>query len=484
MAEEELSIDDIAALRICAGCIGESYLKAEIEKDGEEADCHYCKTVGKTITIEDLSHHIEYAFETHYRRTPVDPSGLEYAMMKEGGWWERHGEPAAFVIAEAAYIDDEPAEHVRNILDERTYDIEDAKAGEESPFDEDAHYEEQDVSDIEFQMDWRFLQDSLETEARLFNRSAEYIFNSIFEGLSEYKTFAGKTVVVDIGPGCEISELYRARVFQSDAELEQALARPDLEIGPPPSSVAIAGRMNPKGIAVFYGALDAHTTIAEIRPPVGSRVVVGRFTVTRPLRLLDVAALRAVAVSGSIFDPAYIRLLERRKFFQSLSARITMPVMPDDEPIDYIVTQAIAEYLANVAEPKLDGIIYPSVQTTPGARNVVLFHSASRVEMLEIPDGTDIDANLYTSTDEGPEIDYRVWERTPKVEDEIKESEPDLPVIFEPMSERNLDPDSRERSLRLEVEKLKVYHINHVSFDSTCFGVNRCRTEKWDVSPF
>ena len=35
--------------------------------------------------------------------------------------------------------------------------------------------------------------------------------------------------------------------------------------------------------------------------------------------------------------------------------------MPDDEPFEYLVTQAIADYLA--AEQAIDGIIYPSAQT-------------------------------------------------------------------------------------------------------------------------
>ncbi len=49
--------------------------------------------------------------------------------------------------------------------------------------------------------------------------------------------------------------------------------------------------MNAPGISVFYGALDEATCIAEARAPVGSHVVVAKFHLLRPVRLLDFDAL-------------------------------------------------------------------------------------------------------------------------------------------------------------------------------------------------
>jgi hypothetical protein len=37
--------------------------------------------------------------------------------------------------------------------------------------------------------------------------------------------------------------------------------------------------MNAQGIAVFYGATDASVALAETRPPVGSKVLVGAFEI-------------------------------------------------------------------------------------------------------------------------------------------------------------------------------------------------------------
>src|SRR5207248_10013811 len=118
------------------------------------------------------------------------------------------------------------------------------------------------------------------------------------------------------------------------------------------------------GVSVFYGATNPTIALAEVRPPVDSRTLVGRFEITRPLRVLDIEALRKLNVEGSIFDQTYIERLRKAKFLRWLSSRISQPIMPNDEPFDYLPTQAIADFLATRREPELDGILYPSVQGT------------------------------------------------------------------------------------------------------------------------
>ncbi|MGA8183908.1 MAG: RES domain-containing protein, partial [Terriglobia bacterium] len=87
-----------------------------------------------------------------------------------------------------------------------------------------------------------------------------------------------------------------------------------------------------------YGATDPELAVGEVRPIVGSKVLVVRFELLRPARLLDVAALRSVYVEGSIFDPKYLQSLERAQFLGRLSDRFALPVMPNDEPLDYLAT--------------------------------------------------------------------------------------------------------------------------------------------------
>jgi hypothetical protein len=406
-------------------------------------------------------------------------------MIKEGDYdWEREGQRAAEAIADAALIDEEPAEDIRTVLEDRHGDVERDRMGEEGPFDEDAHYDLIEADDIEYRENWRYFEKSLKTEARFFSAAAEETLASVFEGLADHKAHDGQSVIVAAGPGTAIPALYRARVFQSAAKLEDALKRPDRDIGSPPPSAAIAGRMNARGISVFYGATDASVAIGEVRPPVGSRVAVGRFELLREVRLLDVNVLRSVYVEGSIFDSSHIGRLQRARFLERLSTQITMPVMPDDEPLDYIVTQTIADFLANRSDAKLDGILYPSVQGITGGVNVALFHKAARVAEIELPEGTDIEVHTGVHGVEGWETDYRVWENAPppKPEPPVRKSASlfDLSsfIASPPSYHDPYDVDVRDPALRLDLETLTIHHVTAAKFDTEDHAVQRHRFEK------
>ena len=255
--------------------------------------------------------------------------------------------------------------------------------GEETEFSAGSYYEEKGTSDAAWQEEWHSFETSLKTQARFFNRTAADHLASVFDGIDAMRTHDGRPLVADAGPGAAFGFVYRARVFQSDEKLEIALCRPDRHLGSPPALVASAGRMNARGISVFYGANDPMVAIAEVRPPVGSQVAVARFEIIKRLRLLDLTALGAVSVAGSVFDSGLAGRLERAMFLRSLSGRITRPVMPDDEALDYLATQAVADFLATATSAPLDGIIFPSAQSAGDVLNVVLFHRAARIESLE-----------------------------------------------------------------------------------------------------
>lgn len=67
------------------------------------------------------------------------------------------------------------------------------------------------------------------------------------------------------------------------------------ELGSPPPDKASANRMSPAGISMFYGSDDIETVVAEIGAH-GSRshAAVGSFETTKPLTMLNLAALPAV----------------------------------------------------------------------------------------------------------------------------------------------------------------------------------------------
>ncbi len=470
---------------VCFACVGESHLSDIIHESGEEKTCSYCNAGQEAIGIEALADHIEGAFNRHYRQTSTEPNDYEHMLSRDREStydWERHGEPVVCAIVNAADVKDEIAEDVQRILEERHASFDADAIGEECPFADDSYYEEVKANDIEFRHEWMAFEDSLKTESRFFNKRVEAVLSALFEGLADHKTFVGQRVVIEAGPGTKIKSLFRARVFQSETELEKAMTQPDRDLGPAPTHLAGSGRMNARGISVFYGALSPEVALAEIRPPVGSRVMVGKFNVVRPLRILDVEALRSVLVLGSIFDSDHIRKLERAKFLGRLSERITRPVMPNDEAADYLITQAIADYLAGQA--KLDGILYPSAQVTIGKKNknVVLFHPSSRVEELEFPPNTELSARTYTEYEEGPEPDYWVSEITSSPKPPATPTPPGPVFAIMPGAQEHFKP--RPVTLQLDLESLEVRHIEAVSFRTTKHSVRRYRMDRSHLDKF
>jgi hypothetical protein len=236
--------------------------------------------------------------------------------------------------------------------------------------------------------------------------------------------------------------------------------------------------MNAVGISVFYGAKDVNTAISEVRPPVGSDVVTGRFDLLRSVRLLDVEALREVFVEGSIFDPGYLRRLERAKFLGSLSRQIAKAVLPQDEYSGYLITQVIADYLANIV--KLDGILYRSIQAGEATANVVLFHHAARAETMAIPAEAQLDASLYLSTEDGYEVDYTVWEKVPELPRKRKKLKPSLghgPAALLDGSSTDFLADIRMPTLKLDPLSVQVHHVTGATFATQSHAVSRHRIE-------
>lgn len=441
-----MSYDEVEVLRrkkICHKCVAERYLSEEIERRGRRLKCSYCGTTAKCYRLEELSERIAGAFAEHFTRTPDQPNAFESSMQadRESTYeWDRRGEPVVDAIREAAEIPDAAASDVQAILEDDHSDFDADAFGDETEFAAGSCYEERDVSDDTWLDEWRAFEHTLKTRARYFGGGAAGLLESVFGGVDAMVSAAGRPLIVDAGPGTAITRLYRARVFQSDEKLEVALGRPDRDLGSTPAALAAAGRMNARGISVFYGANHPLVALAEVRTPVGSQVAVARFDIVRPLRLLDLTAFASVRVRGSIFDPAFKGQLERAAFLKSLAMRISRPVMPDDEEFEYLATQAVADFLATRPDVVIDGIIYASAQTRLPrkggkrrvARNVALFHKAARVEELSLPEGTKLEASTSQMYEGGPEREYTVVEVVPTIEP-IREEEPTPGISTPPL---------------------------------------------------
>ncbi|RVP09735.1 RES domain-containing protein [Sinorhizobium meliloti] len=467
---------------LCRQCIGEPYLSALVATEGQKVVCDYCGSFMKALELNAICDYVDAAFQRHFTRARMEMNSYEWAAHKDpesSFEFEPNGEQTVYAILNAADVSEAIAEDIQQVLQDRYSDFEAAQIGDTTEYDSELHYEELQPDGREWQETWESFERSLKTEARFFSARALAVLNSVFSGIDDMKTRHGGSLVVEGGPGTPYEHLYRARAFQSEGKLRSALLRPDKELGPPPSTFAASGRMNAKGIAVFYGATDPGTAVAEVRPPVGCEVAIGRFRVVRSLRLLDLTALAGVTAEGSVFDPEYANTLSRMMFLRSLSRRMARPVMPDDQDSDYLPTQAIADFLATDAVTSLDGIIFPSVQVAGGKQNVVLFHKASLVEKLVIPSGAETDVDTYDMDDDGPYRNYKVVWRL-KSEEKTKDGEQgestnlfDTP--FEPPSAAYDDMDfgsGREVTLKITPKDLEVRIVNAVVFDTEDYKVD------------
>lgn len=428
-----------------------------------------------------LADHIERAFAEHYTRTAPDPDDWQLRMLrdKESTYeWDREGAPIRDALELAAGISDQVIDDVMEILSERYFDFDSAVMGEESEFDAEAHYIQTPASSTIWEENWINFENKMRMEARYFSREAADHLMEVFGGIDMLRTRKGLPLVVEAGPGQMIEVLFRARVFQASDALKEAICRPDMHLGPPPARAASAGRMNARGIAVFYGATHREAALAEVRPPVGSDVVLAAFKIIRPLRLLDLSALGDAFDGGSIFDPGLAKRLGRVAFLRTLSNKLTRPVMPDDQEFDYLPTQAVSDFLATENEPSLDGIIFRSTQADKGD-NVVLFHKASRVKGTVLPEGTSLIAHTACCDEDGWYPDYSVIEEIPNPEDQAPAT-----IAQEHSQNSNANQKPRPETLEVLPESLEVHHVNKVKVDCTTYPVNRSRRLRFNAVDF
>jgi len=228
---------------------------------------------------------------------------------------------------------------------------------------------------------WAQLHMTLRGNGRFFNDEARELMERLFGPPRGPRPFGLEVLVVPSGE----REIFRVRRAPTWAEMRRICSAPGRELGAPQEGLQ-AGRMNPCGVRVFYGSFSRESALAEVRPYVGELAVIGRFRVVRNLVLLNLPACgRAHRVS--CFDPAYVEKTERIEFYGELDAILSRPVLPDEAPLEYIASQAVAEYVKKMG---MDGIVYSSSQIGRPWRamssigeqvkvaNVVLFEPAPR----------------------------------------------------------------------------------------------------------
>ena len=480
-----MTAQDDVTKRVCHRCIGDEFLASEVKKQGARSQCSYCDETREALTLEDFANRVDAALQEHYVLTPNYPDEPEEFFQANEGSWERRGDSPEFVIASMTEVSEEIADGVKALLSDR-FSYPAGRDGEEDPYGCEAMYEERYPDDLHFHETWMAFRNELRSRVRFFSATADGNLSDIFGKLTTYRASDGRPVIREIEPGDGDSVIWRARPAQSTEELEVILKSPACEIGPPPSRLATAGRMNAQGIPVFYGAMGQSTCVSEVRAPVGSYVVVGKFQLLRSVRLLDLDALAEVSLEVSYFDPDCAERQGRAAFLRSFVSEISRPVMPQDEALEYLSTQVVAEYLANKVTPRLDGLIFRSSQTGGAGRNLALFNHACGVEPYALPKGTDVEVYIpRLDQEEDRHHEVHIVETVPSdPPDKVSPTETSrtqagyLGLLED---DGHVEFESRnDPTLRLDLESIEVLNIESVKYTFDCRAVTRYRETKQD----
>ena len=475
---------DLDSKLVCHSCICDEYMAEQVRVKATPALCSYCNETRAAIALDCLSNRIHDAMQEHFELTPGYPSEPYEFFTASEGRWERRGDPVEYVIAELGGLDEDVASDVTSLLSGRHGYWAIREEGREDPYGLEAMYEEKEAFDLGFRLTWAEFRREVQANSRFFSPGAEKLLAEIFGDLTAFNTSLGGPVIRTIDPQEQDHSLWRGRLAQSPQAIEKILNSPAQELGPPPTKLAKAGRMNAQGISVFYGGTEQSTCVSELRPSVGSSIVIARFELLRPVRLLDLGALSKAYVSCSYFDPEYPVHKARSAFLSRLVSEISQPILPEDEALEYVPTQVVAEYLAHKADSQVDGIIYPSSQTGGSGENVVLFNRSSRVEPYDLPSGSPVEVEFPTKRqlDEDDDIYDGIW----LSETVLSKTDDELSVEGDsPGRSRTLrrfmnyifkgPKDDRDPTLRLDMESVEVLGVMAVSYDSTKRSVIRDR---------
>ena len=367
---------------LCWECVTDPVLQVRIRSVGRGRNCTFCGKRRKVVSLQVVAGLVDNALRRFYR--PSEPTGHVVPDSDNIKYWEE-GDPAVDIIQDMAGVEPEIAEAIDRSLSAGEWHA--VRDGENSYYGGTLleHIEPYPGELIDM---WREFEDRLKHRVRFFDTEGKQFLDEL---IGDLPTLAGGRTVVSFGP--DEVPIFRARVATNHDDIRRFIRDPARELGPPPANLARNARMNPAGVGVFYGAFSEKVAIAEMRPSVGAFVVVGTFSLLRSVKLLDLPALPFAYHEESIFGTRYDDLRNKVAFFERLHRIISRPVLPDDEILEYLPTQAMAAYVANVMG--LDGVIYTSIQTDADSNgierpdrsccNIVLLGEATRVAGGNLP---------------------------------------------------------------------------------------------------
>lgn len=180
----------------------------------------------------------------------------------------------------------------------------------------------------------------------------------------------------------ESIEIYRARKVSSLQEKITIESNPSCELGKVPIHYAKNNRFSPVGISYGYFALDKITALKETRIATGNYAI-GKFSITSDLNLIDFRQSTMKEKVNIFNDQLDESLYCQQKFILEFLKDVSKPICDDDQLLEYVPTQIMAEYIWHLG---YDGFLFDSSQGEHGV-NVVIFETSYSFISYEIPNG-------------------------------------------------------------------------------------------------
>lgn len=387
---------------VCSDCMGDPILSEQIAKDKNINTCGYCNNKNPCITLRELAEKVDIVYRENYQLGEEYPS---YINSDDRVGWEQKGDYPETIISEMLEVEQSVASDITEFLSEQEqYDV--VRCGANAVYDDTSFYQEKEISAGEHIFIWEEFCAKLKHKSRFYNESTISLLNDLFSEIQDLKLADEKSPIRIIGGEKKERFIFRARKATSEKDRIRICLNPGRELGPPPQHKAKAARMNPTGISVFYGALERETCLAEIRLIPGEMAISGKFEIIKPLTALDLTALKKVYLNLSMFDPRYFQKKSKLKFLRNFESMINLPVLPDDEPLDYIPSQALVEYLSDHFNPRIDAIIYSSIQNDKQGKNIAILSPVLKAGYSEGKFGENNNSSKY---EESWGDEYIIW---------------------------------------------------------------------------
>ncbi|GLO55025.1 hypothetical protein PPUJ20066_10610 [Pseudomonas putida] len=340
---------------ICFKCVIDPFLGGVVKRNGRSMLCSFCLSKRMSVPLADVTAKVKSILDGYVYE------GMFHRRWSSSGVYDaQQGQGIEHWVSEIFGCD-----NVSPVVD--------AVCDSLSEYHRGLNYVKSTFTPNDIGSQWGEFREGLMHGNRFFNDSAKAFLDWIFMGLDKYSASSDEHAVVRTLTPDDAPPIYRARTCMTPESVDEIMADPERNLAAPPKGRAGEGRMNAAGVPVFYGALSRKTCVAELRPPVGGTVVSGEFRLNKGVRVLDFGRFEIADLGPvpSFFDSKYFAKVGRQEFLKFLHDEITLPVLPGSER-NYLTSQAIAEYLATHCKPRIDGVLFKSVQEE-GGTNIVLF---------------------------------------------------------------------------------------------------------------